>query len=140
MTTRTWTLAATTSLLALVLSGCMDFSTGDVAGHDGPCCDDSQAVTDSTHAPTTYRENRRAAAKESKRVVGLVPVPPGSTRLSKPPTSWSGPPDLTEGPSDNTLTRTAWWSVPGDADAIQHYLKSHHPTGLRSSWPAPTQW
>jgi hypothetical protein len=79
----------------------------------------------------TYADNRAAAAAESARVVGLVPVPQGAIRLSSPPPSWDGPSNSTLGPSDGTLTRTAWWTVPIDSAALRGVLLSTAPAGMR---------
>jgi hypothetical protein len=121
-------------LAAGLLAGCTSATTSKGSPHQGtdPATAPSLGQVVSTNdAARSYRQNRRAAAKESVAVVGLVPVPSGSTRLSSPPKSWAGGPDVTVGPSDYTLTRTAWWTVAGDATTIQHWLTSHRPPGLR---------
>ncbi|HEX4471932.1 MAG TPA: hypothetical protein VH085_08180 [Nocardioides sp.] len=124
---------AAAGLTTMLLGACTSSATSSRAGSP-PCCDDTPTVAPVvSHGKVhgTYRQNRKAAAAESAAVVGLVPVPPGSTRLTSPPKSWSGAPDITSGPSDATLTKTAWWTVPGNAGTIQKQLLSHHPPGLR---------
>lgn len=88
---------------------------------------------DAYRGPRSYRHDRALAATESARVVGTTPVPHGSTRLTTPPPTWSGPSDQTLGPSDARLTRTAWWTVPvgTTADDIQHLLLAQAPDGMR---------
>jgi hypothetical protein len=73
------------------------------------------------------------AAAESARVVSTTPVPAGSTRLTTPPPSWSGPSDQTLGPSDESLTRTAWWTVPAGTTVndIQRQFLAYAPDGMR---------
>lgn len=96
----------------------------ETGGHDGP--------GETYRGPRTYQHNRALAAAESARVVGTTPVPAGSTRLITPPRSWSGPSDQTLGPSDGSLTRTAWWTVPAGttADDIQRQLLAQAPDGM----------
>lgn len=117
-----------------LLVGCTSATTSK--GSDHPGTDPSRTpstgrVVSTNDAPRSYRQNRRAAAKESAVVVGLVPLPSGSSRLSSPPKSWPGGPDVTVGPSDYTLTRTSWWTVPGTAVTIQDWLTTHRPPGMR---------
>ncbi len=78
----------------------------------------------------TDAANLRAAARESERVLRLVPLPPGARRLPGKPAGW--PPDAGFGmsPSNRSLTRTAWYDVPLDVDAMQAFLLSHVPDGM----------
>jgi hypothetical protein len=125
---------ATAGLTTVLLGACASTATSSATLHSAADPGEtSTTVLGVSSAPAhgSYRQNRRAAAAESAAVVGLVPVPPGSTRLTSPPKSWSGAPDIASGPSDATLTKTAWWSVPGNAATIQKQLLSHHPPGLR---------
>lgn len=77
----------------------------------------------------TDADNLRAAAKESARVLRLAPLPPGAERLPGKPPGW---PDAGFGmsPSNESLTRTAWFAVPISADAVQEFLLSHVPVGM----------
>jgi hypothetical protein len=124
---------AVTGVAAMLLGACTSSVASGRAASPSCCAGASGTGPIVSHGGVhgTYRENRAAAAAESAAVVGLVPVPPGSTRLTSPPKSWSGAPDITSGPSDETLTRTAWWTVPGTVGSIQQQLTSHHPSGLR---------
>lgn len=83
---------------------------------------------DPTHG-VTDADNYRAAEKESERALRLAPLPPGAVRLQGKPAGW---PDAGYGmsPSDESLTRTAWYSVPLDADEVQEFLFSHVPDGM----------
>lgn len=125
-------LALVMMLGGVAVGGCGDSSSsGAEASDPTDVASQPRLVTGNTDMPATFRANRAAAAAESARVVGLVPVPPGATRLAAAPDSWSGPSQITLGPSENRLTRTAWWTVPVGANAMQHVLLSQTPVGMR---------
>lgn len=92
-------------------------------------------ATDSPSPPTTappertYAENRAAAAAESARIVELAPLPAGAERLDGQPAGWPEG-GMSLGPSDGSLTRTAWWSVAAGADALETFLLSHDPPDM----------
>lgn len=102
---------------AAVLAGCLLAACSTAAPSPGD--------------PASYADHRRAAVAESLRVLALTPVPAGSTRLTSPPGSWSGTSGSTLGPSDGTLTQTAWWTVAGDAAGIERTLLTQTPSGMR---------
>jgi len=131
--------AAVTGLACFLLPACSTPTSSAHVDHTTPqptspssstsTTTDTSGVVSSGASRPTYADNRAAAAAESARVVGLVPLPGGATRLSSPPPSWAGPSNLTLGPSDYTLTRTAWWTVPVDAGAMRRVLLSNAPAG-----------
>jgi hypothetical protein len=97
-------------------------------GHDAQ----QPPVVDPSPPPATtatYQENRALAAAESARVVELAPLPESATRLPRKPAGWPGGGTFL-GPADASLTETAWWSVPVDADSFETYLKAHEPDGM----------
>jgi hypothetical protein len=83
------------------------------------------------HAPT-YRQNRLLAAAESERVLASLPMPADASPLPGRPDGWPNV-AMSLGPSDGTLTRTAWWSVPTDGAAVESYLTSHVPARMEQS-------
>jgi hypothetical protein len=109
------------AFLVVTLTGCGGGSTSGTAGHDSSASQDPGR---------TDAKNYALAAAESERVLRSVPVPPGADRLSGKPADWpQGGSGMS--PSDTTLTRTAWYRVPDDADQVQAFLLSHDPAGLR---------
>jgi hypothetical protein len=117
-------LAVAAAVVVVALVGAFLVSGRDAAG---------PPITEPTPPPTastaTYQENRALAAAESARVVRLVPLPESATSLPAKPQAW--PEDGTIlGPSDRSLTRTAWWSVPGTADDVAAALLAHEPAGM----------
>lgn len=80
---------------------------------------------------TTVAANRRLAAAESARIIGLVPLPAGATRLAGEPAGWPSDWGESLGPSDGSLTRTSWWSVPLPVQDVTSHLATHAPAGMR---------
>lgn len=98
-----------------------------------------------TPAPTvsagpllTYADNRRAAERESARVLDLAPRPSHARRLHGKPAGWPCC-GMSLGPSDGTLTRTSWYSAPLDADQVETFLVTHVPAGMRLDDHEPGQ-
>ena len=79
----------------------------------------------------TYEDNRAVAAAASERMLEQVPLPRGAVRLAGEPPGW---PDggTSLGPSDGSLTRTSWWSVPVSGDELADHLRHHRPPGARA--------
>jgi hypothetical protein len=80
--------------------------------------------------PLTDADDLRAAAQESERTLGLAPLPPGARRIPGKPRGWPPQAGFGMSPSNSSLTRTAWYSVPLSADAVQRFLLSHLPDGM----------
>ncbi|GAB3196588.1 hypothetical protein GCM10027062_06200 [Nocardioides hungaricus] len=116
--------AAAVAVLATVLAVTV------VGGDPAPPVAGPTPSPPASPAPT-YRLNRLAAAAESEQILASLPVPERSTRLRGEPEGWPADSGLTVGPSDGTLTRTAWWTVPSTADVVEAYLLSHRPPGTR---------
>jgi hypothetical protein len=67
------------------------------------------------------------AALEADRVLALVPVPPGATRLTTPPAEPKHP---AEQPGVSSLvTTTSYFRLAGTAEAAQAWIRAHPPTG-----------
>lgn len=68
--------------------------------------------------------HRAAAAAESERVLDLTPLPDGAEMLPGPPPGWPEGVRVSLDPSDGDLSRTRWWSIPGDVAALEAFLTS----------------
>lgn len=132
--------AATLGLVATFATACSSSTNSDSPSGGPPTSRNGIIQTggnddpgNTYRGPRTYQHNRAEAIAESARVVGAAPVPAGSTRLTTPPSSWSGPSNETLGPSDGRLTRTAWWTVPAGttADDVERLLRARTPAGMR---------
>ncbi|MCW2794727.1 hypothetical protein [Nocardioides sp.] len=129
--------AAATAVVAIAGIGAYAVTQADTetpVGNPSPSSSraTSPPLTRPSHPPQrTYAENRAAAAAESARVVELAPLPASAVGLDRRPDGWPVDYGMSLGPSDGTLTRTAWWSVPLGADTLESYLLAHHPQGLR---------
>lgn len=120
-------LLAAAAAVALVAGG-TSYALTRATGPAGPSAGatPSPATTGQPPLPElqTDAENRAAAVAEAERTLEQVPVHPGA----KP----SGPiPRLSyiysvSGPASHTVTRTAWWTLPGATpqDVVRWYL--HH--------------
>lgn len=91
----------------------------------------SQAASRDVGEPApSYAANRRAAAAESARVLALAPVPKGS--IARPENTADERLDMMSiGPSDPSLTRSRWFSVPMGPDELERYLLEHVPAGFK---------
>ncbi len=104
---RWWLGPATLVAIALALGGCEGTS-------------DKQASTE---------ENYRRAERASEAVVASLVIPQGSMRLEGAPEGWpESNPSL--GPSDQSLTRTVWWSIPLGEPEVAEFLTDHAPPGM----------
>lgn len=85
----------------------------------------------------TAAGNRAAAQREAARLMALVPVPPGATRLPRPPEALAGPAEgtpLVSSLVDHTMT----WRVPLPFAALRAWVVAHPPRGLPGNGPGPT--
>ena len=57
-------------------------------------------------------------------------MPEDAVRLAGEPSAWPES-SMSIGPSDWTLTRTAWWSVPLTDEQVAAFLTDHAPNGMR---------
>jgi hypothetical protein len=96
-----------------------------------PGAPDGQLPTTSpTPSPPerTLAENRAAAAQESRRVIGIVPLIGDATRIPSKPVGW--PEGSMSIGGDPRLSKVAWYSFPASADAVETFLIEHPPAGL----------
>lgn len=84
-------------------------------------------------AGSGYAANRAAAEAEAQRILDAVSLPPGAVREGRSPITALDQAVEGMGPSDTTLTRTAWWTVPERPTATAQWLRRHVPEGLRWS-------
>jgi hypothetical protein len=77
----------------------------------------------------TAAGNRAAAQREAARLLALAPLPPGATRLARPPAGLSaaagGVPGVT-----SLVDRETSWRVPLSFPALQAWVTAHPPRGL----------
>ena len=103
-------------LVVLIGSGC-GLATPRDAGHPSP---------GSEIAP------RSRALAESRRLVGLVGVPPGAVEAARPPVpALRKPAELPGG--TYLLDTPRWWSVPMSMGAALDWLRANPPSGLVAS-------
>lgn len=132
---RRWVPALSGAAAVLVVVGAIT----QVVGHDQPGAVPGTHLTTSSGSPAgggdatraTDAHNRAMAMAASVRTLARTPVPEGAVRLGGQPDDWPKDYGVSLGPSDGRLTRTAWWSVPLDSEALAEFLGSHEPEGLR---------
>ena len=131
---RRWAMVLSNAAAVLLVVGLVTYAVG----RDEPR-DDSLPVATPTPTPTSDKDEppptdadyRAMAAAASERTLAKTPVPEGALRLEGQPPGWPKDYGLSVGPSDQRLTRTAWWSVPMGTDALAEFLASHEAEGLR---------
>ena len=132
-TRRRWPLmvggtAAAVALIVAVpiyLSGRSPDNTAEVP--PGPA---TTGPTTATATSLTTAENRVLAIAASKAAVTSLPLPDDAARLDAEPDGWPRG-GVSLGPSDDTLTETAWWSVPGTPEELADFLTSNAPEGMQ---------
>jgi hypothetical protein len=72
---------------------------------------------------------RQVALAETKTLLGLVRVPPGSETRSNPPVQTLTKPAQSSA-SPYLLDSASWWTVPLDAENAWSWLHSHRPNGV----------
>ena len=103
-------------------------------GAGGPVTGPSAAVQSAKTAGAareqrTTEDNRRRAVAASEAALAGLPVPVGSVRLGGQPSGWP-PGRMGLGPSDFSLTRTSWWSVPMSLRDVASFFTTHAPDGM----------
>ena len=74
----------------------------------------------------SYAANRRAAEAEAVRVLGLAPMPDGA--VERPRSDADRAFDMIRiGPSDDSITKSKWFSVPLGPDQLEKYLLGNVP-------------
>jgi hypothetical protein len=123
MTNRLGLLRACAVLAVLIaLAGCGTQHAGQLA---------SAAKPVSLSAPATGSPQQRAEA-DAARIIASFRPPPGAVRSARAPSSMlAGPPEIPGTP--DLVTRTQWWTAPGQPVAVLAWMRAHVRSGLRPS-------
>ena len=125
--------AAVLAATALAAGAC-----GSATAHPGnPGNPTTRPATASAPGRTTA-QNKAAARAEAARLLRAVPLPPGGRRLTHSPMPGLRSASVGVGPSDPTMSRHTWWTVPMTSAAFARWLRHHRPHGMTSEGVAST--
>lgn len=123
---RRWpTVLAAAAVVAAVVAG-----TVLLAGTDERRADPTAPQPPPTPTLATDADHQRLTRLEAQRLIREAPVPPGATRLGRPPT-WPGPVKNGLYASVEHFEHTSFYTVTSSSEAVQEYLLEHQPTGMR---------
>jgi hypothetical protein len=123
MTNRLGLLRACAVLAVLIaLAGCGTQHAGQLAS----------AVKPAGVSASTAGSPRQRAEADAARIIASFRPPPGAVRSARAPSPLlSGPPEIPGTP--DLVTRTQWWTAPGQPVAVLAWMRAHVRSGLRPS-------
>lgn len=129
-----WTMVLSAAAAVVLIVGTLAYAVGRDGTQNESLPMATTSPTPTTSDPDgsqpTDADYRAMAAVASERTLAKTPVPDGAIRLEDQPPGWPKDYGMSLGPSDQGLTRTAWWSVPMSTEALADFLSSHEPEGL----------
>jgi hypothetical protein len=88
-------------------------------------------------SPAVEGSNRKLAMAEAVRVLGTIPVPPGSTRSDAAPVTSLSHLRVFSGYVDHSLRQTNWWEVPLSYGDLVAWYDVHSPADVGSAFSSP---
>jgi hypothetical protein len=124
---------ALTGLLATIAVASTSCTTGS-SHTNHPAKTPSLATPAVEPTPAVDGANRDLASTEAVRVLGTIPVPPGSTRSNAVPAPRLRHLRVFNGSVDLSLSRTNWWTVPLSYSDLVAWYDAHTPANIGSAY------